>query len=111
MKTYKIKDMHEGWFIGDFNPSVLKTKEFEVCHKIHEKNEKWPIHYHKIATEINYLIRGKMSIQEKLLLEGDIFILEPGEIADPIFHERCELIVVKTPSLVDDKYEVCNENI
>ncbi len=47
-----------------------------------------------------------MSIQGTELVKGDIFVLEPGEIADPIFHERCELIVVKTPSVKGDKFEV-----
>jgi quercetin dioxygenase-like cupin family protein len=106
MKIQRIEEMYEGWFIGDFEPTVCKTKDFEVCYKVHKKNEKWPVHYHKIATEINYLIRGSMTIQGKMLKEGDIFILEPGEIADPVFHENCELIVVKKPSVKDDKFEV-----
>lgn len=95
-----------GWFIGDFNPSAYKTKDFEVCYKIHEQYEKWPIHYHKIATEINYLMKGKMMIQGKQLNAGDVFIIEPNEIADPIFQERCEIIVVKVPSVKDDKYTI-----
>jgi len=106
MNVQKINKMKGGWFIGDFEPSVCKTKDFEVCYKVHEKNEKWPVHYHKIATEINYLIRGKMIIQDTQLAEGDIFVFSPGEVANPIFLERCEIIVVKIPSLVNDKYEV-----
>jgi len=111
MKTYRMEEMHKGWFVGDFNPTVYKTDKFEVCYKVHEKNETWPVHYHKIATEINYMISGQMTIQGELLKKGDIFVLEPGEIADPTFHERCELIVVKTPSIKNDKYGIDNENI
>jgi len=92
--------------VGDFEPTAYRTKEFEVCLKRHAKGERWPKHYHKAATEINYLIRGTMSIQGQMLNLGDVFILEPGEIADPIFFEDCELIVIKTPSLQGDKYEV-----
>lgn len=106
MKTYKLENFKDGWFIGNFMPSVFKTENFEVCYKIHYKNEKWPVHLHKISTEINYLIRGKMKIQNKTIVKGDIFVLEPNEIADPIFLEDCELIVVKTPSVVGDKYTV-----
>ncbi len=95
-----------GWFIGNFEPCVYKSKDFEVCYKVHEKGEKWPVHFHKLASEINYLIKGKMTIQDTLLQKGDIFVLEPYEIADPVFHERCELIVVKTTSDKNDKYEV-----
>jgi quercetin dioxygenase-like cupin family protein len=106
MKIYKIKNFKDGWFIGNFKPTIFKTKDFEICYKKHKKNEKWPIHYHKIATEYNYLISGKMKIQNKTLKKGDIFVLYPSEVANPIFLEDCELIVVKTPSIKGDKYHV-----
>ena len=73
MKIRKMEEMYEGWFIGDFEPTVCKTKDFEVCYKIHEQGEVWPVHYHKVAKEINYLIRGKMTIQGTELSTGDIF--------------------------------------
>ena len=106
MKIYKMKDMTGGWFVGDFEPSAIKTKEFEVCYKCHAKGEQWPTHYHKVATEISFVISGKMTIQGQLLQEGDIFVLEPNEVADPVFLEDCCLVVVKTPSVIGDKYEV-----
>tara|TARA_R110001599_G_scaffold62402_1_gene173753 strand:+ start:2375 stop:2701 length:327 start_codon:yes stop_codon:yes gene_type:complete len=106
MKIFNFKDMKGGWFIGDFEPSAYKTKGFEVCYKEHRKDEIWETHYHKIATEINLLITGKMIIQDITIAAGDIFVLKPGEIADPTFLEDCSLIVVKTPSITNDKYEV-----
>jgi len=105
MNIYNIQNYKDGWFIGDFEPTVLKTKDFEVCFKTHKKDEIWPKHYHQIATEINYMIKGEMLIQGKNLKAGDIFTLEPNEWADPIFLQDCELIVVKTPSVKGDKYE------
>ena len=56
MKLYKVNDMKRGWFIGDFEPNVIRTKGFEVGYLHHRAGEKWPSHYHKIATEINLLI-------------------------------------------------------
>jgi len=106
MKIDKIKDFQGGWFIGNFEPSIYKTNLFEVCYKQHFKNEKWPKHYHKKATEINYLINGSMTIQGIQLNKGDIFTIYPNEIADPIFLEDCELIVIKMPSIKDDKYNI-----
>jgi hypothetical protein len=44
-----INRMFRGWFIGDFEPSVLKTKNFEVGVLIHKKGELWPKHFHKEA--------------------------------------------------------------
>jgi hypothetical protein len=106
MKIDNIKNFTEGWFIGNFEPSILKTNLFEVCYKKHYKDEQWPIHYHKIATEINYLIKGSMIIQGKQFQQGDIFTIYPNEIADPTFLEDCDLIVVKIPSIQGDKYNI-----
>jgi len=106
MKIDKIENMVGGWFIGDFEPSVLKTKDFEVCYKFHPAGEVWDNHYHKVATEINYLIRGKMNLSGIELNQGDIFTIYPDEVAIPEFLEDCELIVVKTPSIKGDKYIV-----
>ena len=40
------------------------------------------------------------------LTAGQVFILEPWEVADPIFLEDCKVLVIKTPSVKGDKYEV-----
>jgi quercetin dioxygenase-like cupin family protein len=101
--------MKRGWFIGDFHPSVLRTKDFEVAVLSHKKNEIWPKHYHKLTTEINLLLRGSMSINETTIQEGDIFVIEPNEISSPIFHEDCQILCVKTPSVIGDKYELIRE--
>lgn len=106
MKISKLKDHVGGWFVGDFDPSSYRTKDFEVCYKHHDKGEVWDTHYHKVSTEINLLVKGKMRIQDTELNGGDIFILEPYEIADPVFLEDCELVVIKTPSSKDDKFVI-----
>lgn len=101
-----MRDMMGGWFIGNFEPVSYKTEKFEVCYKHHKKGEKWETHYHKLATEINYLVEGKMTIQDKELKSGDIFILHPYEVANPIFIEDCILVIIKTPSVIDDKFMI-----
>lgn len=106
MKTAQIKDMHRGWFIGDFDPAVLKTNQFEVGVLTHKKNEQWPKHYHKEATEYNVLLSGSMTICGQHIEAGTIFTLDPKEVADPTFHEDCQVLCIKTPSVKDDKYIV-----
>ena len=106
MDIVKMKDMMGGWFVGNFEPTVYKTSEFEVCFKEHTAGEKWDKHYHKLGTEINYLVEGKMIIQNKELNTGDIFIIYPNEIADPIFLEDCKVLIVKTPSVPGYKYVI-----
>jgi quercetin dioxygenase-like cupin family protein len=106
MKKQRIENMWRGWFIGNFEPSVLKTDQFEVGILLHKKGEIWPAHYHKEATEYNVLLDGSMRIAGELLEPGDIFWFEPGEVADPEFLEDCRICVVKSPSIIGDKYEV-----
>lgn len=106
MNISKINDYVRGWFIGDFNPSVLKTKDFEVGVLTHLKDEKWPAHYHKDSVEYNVLIQGKMIVGGKELSSGDVFVFEKGEIADPVFLEDCTVVCVKVPSIPSDKFEV-----
>ena len=105
MKLSNIKNMTRGWFIGDFEPSILRTKDFEVGVLIHKKGEVWPKHYHALSTEYNLLLEGSMTIQNTLINSGDIFILDPMEIADPIFHEDCRVLCIKVPSVPGDKHE------
>lgn len=102
----KITDYFRGWFIGDFENSLLRTKDFEVALLTHKKGEVWPAHYHKEATEYNVLVKGKMLTCGKELNDGDVFVFEKGEVADPIFLEDCTVVCVKVPSIPTDKYVV-----
>jgi quercetin dioxygenase-like cupin family protein len=106
MNVTKITDYVRGWFIGNFEPSLLKTKDFEVGLLTHKKGEEWAAHYHKESVEYNILISGKMIIQGRELNSGDVFVFEKGEVADPIFLEDCTLVVIKVPSIPSDKFEV-----
>lgn len=106
MKTGKLASMNGGWFVGDFAPAIWQDKNFEVAFKTHHKGEYHAPHLHKIAHEINVVIHGKIQIQGQVFEAGDIFVMEPGEVADPQFLEDCELIVVKVPSVMNDKYLV-----
>jgi quercetin dioxygenase-like cupin family protein len=106
MNVTKITNYVRGWFIGNFEPSVLKTDQFEVGLLTHKKGEHWAPHYHKESVEYNVLVSGKMIVQERELNSGDVFVFEKGEIADPIFLEDCTLVVVKVPSIPSDKFEV-----
>lgn len=106
MKLSRIENYTRGWFIGNFEPSLLKTPDFEVGVLTHKKGEYWSPHYHKESIEYNVLISGKMIIQGNELNSGDVFVFDKGEIADPQFLEDCTLVVVKVPSIPSDKFEV-----
>ena len=93
-----------GWIIGDFAPSIIKTKSFEIGILFHPKGEQRPPHFHSQITEYNILVSGKMKINNKVLMPGTIFIFEPYEIANPEFLDDCMVICVKIPSIPDDKH-------
>ena len=98
--------MTRGWFIGNFEPSIYKTTHLEVGILTHRKGEQWAAHYHKLGTEYNVLVSGSMKVCDTELTAGDIFVIEPYEIADPIFHEDCTIVCVKLPGNTGDKYIV-----
>ena len=106
MEVTRLEDYKGGWFVGDFEPAAYKTDGFEVCYKHHAKGEQWDTHYHKVGTEINLLVSGSMTIQGRKLTAGDVFVIHPWEIADPVFLEDCTVLIVKTPSVPGDKYTI-----
>ena len=93
--------MTHGWFVGGFEPTAFYTKDFEVNYRVHPAGSDWDTHYHTEVTEINLLISGRMTMQDKELVSGDIFIMEPWEITNPVFIEDCAIVCVKTPSKND----------
>ena len=102
MKLDKLDRMIGGWFIGNFDCAYI-TDAVEVSYKNHPKGDQWDIHYHEKVTEINLLVRGNMILQGVELNVGDIFTLNPYEIADPEFLEDCEIVCVKLPGIQNDK--------
>lgn len=99
----KLNTMYRGWFIGNFEPSTHKTKDFEVGYLTHKKGEIWDVHYHKHMKEVNLLVKGKMILNDVELNENDIFVIDKEEIACPIFLEDCYIVVIKIPSVPGDK--------
>ena len=106
MKVEHIKNFHNGWFIGNFEPSLYKTKDFEIAVHVHDVGGEGQRHYHKIATEYNILVSGKINIDDKILISGDIFIYEPYDVTNVKFLEETTLIVIKVPSIPSDKFLV-----
>lgn len=107
MKVFNIDDMKGGWFVGDFDPSILRTDKFEVGLHQHKKGDDTHDHYHKQSTEINVIIKGKMIVNGRYLSSGDIFVFEPYTVSEAEFLEDTDLIVVRDASNPTDKYEVC----
>lgn len=106
MDVNNIKNFKMGWFIGNFEPALFKTPEFEVAHHFYPKGFIGTPHTHKVAVEVNYVVRGSLIASGRRLSTGDIFTYHPNEIADVEYLEDTDLVIVKFPSLPEDKYIV-----
>lgn len=105
MRLVRLDEMKNGWFIGDFEPSLYKTRYFEVAVKRYRAGEYERPHYHKIATEMTVIVSGEAEMNGIKCGPGDIIMMEPGEAAD--FRAKTDVVIVpvKIPCVINDKYK------
>lgn len=106
MKRFKLADFKKGWVIGDFEPSIARTKDFEVTIRKYIKGDLEAEHIHKLANEITIITSGKFRMGDQTLTEGDIIWKEPREPSDFECFEDGWITVIKMPSVPNDKYLV-----
>ena len=104
MKKIKLSDFFRGWFVGDFEPTLFKSKEIEVAVQVYKKNHIEPEHFHKVSTEITFMIKGKAFFNDQLISEDEGIIIFPGETNIFKAVTDCKTLVVKFPSIPKDKY-------
>lgn len=104
MEKYDIANFTNGWFIGDFEPSLEKTKDFEVCYKKYKTGQVEAEHYHLIATEYTLIIDGIVSFNDKIFNSGDIVKVSPKEKIIFKSITDAKTVVIKVPSSKGDKY-------
>ena len=104
MKTYRLKNTIRGWFVGDFPKAVYRTKHFEVAVKIEKAGEHVERHVHRVATEITAVAEGCVCINNKKFKKGDIIVIGPNEDADYKVLKDAVTVIVKIPSIKNDKY-------
>lgn len=90
--------------MGDFEPSIIRTKDFEVGIKKYQKGDKEQVHFHKLAEEITTVVNGAFKMKETILRAGDIARLKQEEKTDFECIEDGATVVIKMPSVVGDKY-------
>lgn len=105
MRRFKHSDGGErGWFVGAFDRAVYKTDLFEVAYGFNKTGDHTPKHTHKIATEINLITSGKVEVSGEIYVAGEGFIMEPGDVCECKYLEDTHTLVIKTPSVMGDKY-------
>ncbi len=103
-KTHHLNQFKGGWFIGNFEPSLLKSQDFEVAVKKYKSGEREVQHYHKIATEYTIFINGSFRMNGQEYRPSDIVITNPGQSTDFECLADGTTLVVKVPSVKNDKY-------
>ena len=105
MRIAKLEDMVKGWFVGNFEPTLLKTNDVEVAVKSYKKGDYEEKHYHKIATEITVIVSGRVKMNGVEYNNGDIIVIEPMESTDfEALEDNTQNVVVKYPGVNNDKY-------
>ncbi len=100
----KLEDMIGGWFIGNFEPSLLKTNDVEVAVKKYKAGDAEEAHYHKVATEYTVILEGKVRMMGIEYNEGEILTISPMESTDFLALTDVTTVVVKVPGASNDKY-------
>jgi quercetin dioxygenase-like cupin family protein len=96
--------MNKGWFIGDFDPSIVKTTGFEVAVKYYKAGDYEPTHTHRIAKEITVVVEGTVEMNGRTFRTGDIIEIQPNEATDFRSITDARTAVVKIPSVRNDKF-------
>lgn len=100
-----IKHFTKGWLVGDFLPCLFNSKDVEIGIKYYKKGDRDENHYHKIATEYTIVIFGEVKMRNQTFVSGDIVMIEPNmENQFDCMEDAC-VVVIKTPSVIGDKYE------
>lgn len=93
-----------GWMIGNFEPSLYRTTDFEMGFITTRKNTKIAPHYQKEATEFNLITSGSVMVNGQRLEKGDVFIYHPLEVCDVYTLTDVDIVCIKFPSVgPDDK--------
>jgi len=105
-EKFSLSEMVRGWFIGDFEPSILRTSEFEVAVQYFNEGDIESKHVHNIATEITVIISGECTMNGENYSSGDIALIHPGSPNQFTAISDVITVVVKIPSVMGDKYLV-----
>ena len=103
MERSHLSQFKNGWFIGDFSPTLTRTNQFEACVKNFSQGEVELAHFQKIATEITVVLTGSVRMGEHTLEEDDNLIVFKNEICDFEALTDCKVLGIKFPSLPNDK--------
>ena len=98
-----LNEFTKGWLIGDFAPSIIQSKDIEVGVKYYKSGDKESRHVHNFVDEYTIVLTGLIKMNDKIYNERDIVFVEKGISTDFECLSDCITLVIKTPSIPNDK--------
>lgn len=99
-----VNEYTKGWLVGNFEPSLINSKDIEVGLKYYKKGDKESSHVHKIITEYTIVVSGKIKMNDEVYIEKDIVKILPNIPTNFESLEDSITLVIKTPSIPSDKH-------
>jgi hypothetical protein len=103
LKKFRLADFTAGWVVGNFNPTLHQTRDFEFGVKYFKAGDREALHYQIVARELSIVVSGSCRIGAVDLDAGEGLLIEAGEEADFEAYTQCAIAVIKWPSLPADK--------
>ncbi len=104
LQRYQLSNFTKGWFVGNFNPTLLASDAVEVAVKHYKAGESESAHLHKVATELTLIVSGRVRMSGEEVGAGEIIKIEPGQATDFEPLTDVTTVVVKMPCVQGDKY-------
>lgn len=98
-----LSDYQDGWVVGDFAPSIIRTPNFEVSVKRYSAGDTEAEHFQLLSTEITIVVSGSCRLGDQILSTGDVAEIPPLESASFEALDDTVVVAIKTPSLPSDK--------
>lgn len=104
MIKYNLNDFEKGWFLGDFDKAIQRTTDFEVAVKHYKAGDEEQNHVHLVADEYTVVVLGKIMMNDEIFVANDVVLTKKGEYVKFKAIDDAINVVVKTPSVIGDKY-------
>ena len=104
MKKFSLAKMQRGWFVGDFEPTVLRSCDCEVAVKEYKQDDIEGEHFHLKSTEVTVVLNGAAEIGGVRFGHGDIVVVSPGESVSFKAITDVTTVVFKDGSIAGDKF-------
>lgn len=101
---HQLDEFVGGWLVGHFHPALIASDAVEVAIKLYRAGDHEKRHHHKVATEYTVIASGRVRMNDREYVSGDIIQIDPGHSTDFEALEATTTVVLKTPSVADDKY-------